>query len=66
MVEIMNLDEVERVEIAGHSKEQVRFTFGKKDIAREIKSLEDIYEKRIMGRVEDILYMQVRKYQYLL
>lgn len=47
-------------------KEQVRFTFGKKDIAREIKSLEDIYEKRIMGRVEDILYMQFRKYQYLL
>lgn len=45
--------------------QNVKFSFGIKDIQRELADFEGIYEADILRRVEETLRYQIAKYQYL-
>ena len=44
---------------------QFYYYFTKKDVREQLKKFEGIYSNEILKRVENIIYNQMRKYNYL-
>jgi hypothetical protein len=44
---------------------QIRFYFQLQDVREELEKFRDIYDDRILERVEDVFRNQMRKYQYM-
>lgn len=44
---------------------QLTLQFGGKEIDREIRAMEGLYEERVLFRVEEVLHQQKHKYEYL-
>lgn len=57
-------EQLDACEIAFPEK-NVSFHFSKKDIENEIDQFKGIYNEETLTRVKELLYRQMRKYEYL-